>query len=212
MCGNGIRSLALHIFFTEKATAVRKRYLKEGIRIWAGAIKTLSILSVNELEQRGIVRVTMGPFRNSQISLHGYTNGFFRGYSTLSSVLLPKSSLPERLQAYSFGIGYNGEDDGEPHVVLVIRWEQYLQLLKTFAIASSPQSNREVMHALRSIVCTLGRDLTFATDLFPRFINFNLGVVLQDTIFMSTHERNLSPNREPVFDNKNEIFFANAIH
>lgn len=193
MCGNGIRSLSLHILLQAKDRQ-RDKYLKKGIRIWTGGgIKQVAIKDFDALAQTGIFEVNLGPFQTRLKSLTKYvTPTSFKGASSYSAVLFTKP-IPEPLKSRRFGLGFNGHLDGTPHLVLINTFFEYQQLLASLGIEIK---NTDLMTSLQRAVCILGNVFTFNKDIFPFGINFNLAVVDQGIIYMATHEKNLTPSSQ----------------
>lgn len=193
MCGNGIRSLALHILL-EASDRQREKYIKKGLRIWAsGEIKKVIIKSFDPSIQAGVFEVNLGPFQVGAKNLAKYVNPrAFKGASNFTSVLFTKP-VPDFLKIRRFGIGFNGDLDGQPHLSLVNNVFEYQQLLKNLGIETE---NADLMASLQRAVCILGNVFTFDKDIFPFGINFNLAVVDQGIVYMATHEKNLSSSRE----------------
>ncbi len=193
MCGNGIRSLALHIFL-EASDRQRRSYLKKGIRIWAGGeIKKVVIKNIDPNTQSGVFEVNLGPFQTRVKNLVKYVNpAAFKGATSFASVLFTKP-IPDFLKMRRFGIGFNGSLDGQPHLSLVNTVFEYQLLLKNLGIETE---NADLMASLQRAVCLLGNIFTFNKEVFPFGINFNLAVVDQGIIYMATHEKNLAPSRQ----------------
>lgn len=193
ICGNGIRSLALHILL-EASDRQRERYLKKGLRIWAGGeIKKVVIKSFDPTTQAGVFEVNLGPFQARAKNLAKYVNPrAFKGASNFASVLFTKP-IPDFLEMRRFGIGFNGGLDGQPHLSLVNTVFEYQLLLKNLGIETQ---NADLMASLQRSVCILGNVFTFNKEIFPFGINFNLGVVDQGIIYMATHEKNLALSKE----------------
>ena len=72
MCGNGIRSLALHIFLTHKKK--QQNYRENGITIWAGMTRTITINEIDDEDSCGFFSVEMGPFQHTKKSLGQFTS------------------------------------------------------------------------------------------------------------------------------------------
>lgn len=213
MCGNGIRSLAIHIVSSEKIAFLRQRYLHEGLHIWAGGKRNIRIISFDESSHIGSVHVDLGPFRNSKNDLSLYTNLHFKNIAECNSLSLPHNGASKYLESLRVGIGYNGDEDGEPHLVILTRWDEYLSLLQRTGYFEVPSSAQEILYSLRKTVCLLGRELTFLYKFFPQGINVNLALVLYDEIFMSTHERNLSSGKAQCLlsELKNQFCICNTM-
>jgi len=189
MCGNGIRALALHIMLTANNNE-RKKYLNEGIRIWAGSVKILKIEEFNNAQKTAMISVNLGKIRITAVELSPYINIDFFSQSNLSNITLQRAPV-ESLKGREFGIGFNGDTSGEPHIVLLNDENQYMSLIESFNL--SMNLNRDtIINNLRLIVSCFGKRITFNEDYFPHGINFNLALVLDKEIYMSTHERNMS--------------------
>jgi diaminopimelate epimerase len=195
MCGNGIRSLVLHILLTEKDKNQRNMFIENGIRIWAGSERIVSVESINLRSRAGIFRVDMGPFVSALQLLREFINPVFFDRKNLSTVIMPREKVPGLLREKVVGLGFNGRISGEPHLAVLYTLLEFHDLCRSLGFSTSNDS-RHIMHVLRGIVSALGKELTFAANLFPQGINFNIGVVLGSTIYMSTHERNLSPSKD----------------
>lgn len=213
MCGNGIRALALHIVLTENNFFIREKFLRDGIRIWAGGVKTIRVESFDATLNEGTISVEMGPFMCSKNALVSYVNSQFIRTETLKSLSITDLPNPILTEGFQLGIGFNGEEDGEPHLVMLSPWENYCTLLTRIGIKSKPSSRKEILDSLRRVVCFIGLHITFDQEIFPQGINVNLALTLNDGIYMSTHERNLSSGKDECFDlfQKNEYCRCNTM-
>lgn len=172
MCGNGIRALGLHLSLITGTNI---------LRIWAGSVKTVSILHTKN--STSVVTVDMDMFQTSRKALQRYIAvSHFPNVDNFSSVVLP---------GYEFlghvGIGFNGMEKGEPHVACIIKKDMFEGLLDGFLIRE-----KDSMSSLRKLTSCIGAQITFATDLFPQGINFNIGIIENEKIFVATHERNIA--------------------
>lgn len=190
MCGNGIRSLALHILLSEKNEERRNDFQKKGIKIWAGSVRNVKVVNLDYANKSAKVIVGLGKVQTKKSRLHTYVNVRRFNSDDLSKIKLSKIS-PNYLSTRKFGIGFNGEDVGEPHLVLINNLAQYRQLVKAFGL-SYDLDKETIISNLRLMVSFLGKKFTFAKEYFPNEINFNLALVADNRIYISTHERNMS--------------------
>lgn len=194
MCGNGIRSLALHIALTT-APSSKKAYRQDWISIWAGESRKVQIIDLDTVESGGKVKVALGSFRSDVKYLKSFiSEHYFKNFLSLNKVYLPEQLLPKDLQGRGWGIGLNGNKTGEPHLVLLVDEELLKSLLSyfeqpTFSLTST-------LLILSDLVCKLGNRLTFNKGLFPLGINVSIGLVKNGIIYLSTHERNLALSSE----------------
>lgn len=185
MCGNGIRCLALHIFLDNQE--LQERYLDDGIRIFAGSVRIITFNSVDIEEMTANVTVDLGQFRNDYSNLRQFL--CFSEIETIQNIF---QKFPFLEKKCSIGIGLNGDQTGEPHLVFLFTEENLQYVIQNLNII--PQEN--ITFNLRKIACRLGNVFTFDINLFPLGINVNIGCVMQDRIYISTHERNMLPSRE----------------
>ena len=176
MCGNGIRSLALHIYLNNEEK--NKKFA-----IWAGSIKKINIVKVNRKKNSGEVMVDMGVFVKANFDSVNFLNEI-----TAVSKLKVANHL-------IFTLGSNGHRQGgsEPHLVVLYTWSEFKKLCRQLNITSDA---KDTINILRNIVSTFGKEVTFATGIFPYGMNFNIGVVKDNRIYMATHERSLSISKE----------------
>lgn len=189
MCGNGIRSLALHVL-SESSQAKVGDFLENGINIWAGSVRKIF---VKELDKRGTsatVSVNLGKINTSLKSLAPYVNLGTGSFDELSRITFPKTAT-EYLSDREFGIGFNGDGAGEPHIALINNKKQYLGLVRAFNL-SEKLDKSTILRNLRTMVTCFGKRITFNSKHFPLGINFNIALILNDIIYVSTHERNMS--------------------
>ena len=100
MCGNGIRSLALHIVLEEKNAVQRQKYLSEGIKIWTCAgIMTVKISDFDISRKTGIFEVPLGPFNTR--STYGF-NGISSG-EPHAVMILDEENLRKLCDQYNLG-------------------------------------------------------------------------------------------------------------
>lgn len=189
MCGNGIRALSLHIL-SESSQAKRKKYLHNGITIWAGSIRKIIIGDFNESEGTAMIAVNLGKINITSDALAPYVNINSFSERELSRVRLPITAT-HYLSDRDFGIGFNGEVAGEPHVVLLNNKDQYLALVRAFNLPIK-LDKETLINNLRIMASCFGKRFTFNFKHFPLGINFNIALVLDGIIYMSTHERNMS--------------------
>ena len=192
MCGNGIRSLGLHLFL-ESDDNHRDIYLTEGINIWtaAGVLK-VQFKTIDTVNHQAIVEVKLGQFKFEMKNLFNFvSSGYFDNTNLTAINLNDYIDLPVNF-SNRFGIGFTGEDNGEPHLALILNQTEFYDLIAKLRI----NNNDDLMALLRKTVSYLGNYFTFNYELFPHGINFNLGIIKNDKIFMSTHERNLVASKE----------------
>ncbi len=190
MCGNGVRSLALHILNIAEP-GLRERYLDEGISFWFGDLKRVNI---NEFIENvsAVVEVDMGRFQNSSMTLKRYIDP--NHFKIIGSEIFNDTHLHEEyygLPAASYGYGFNGEEDGEPHLVSVLSEEEFNAARMRHEI-----NGDNMMDSIRRLVCKIGNKLTFDFEKFPLGINYSIGIISEGKVYMSTHERNLVPSCE----------------
>jgi len=166
MCGNGIRALALHIVL-HAPSRIKNMFIREGISIWAGEVRNVTIEDIDYQHDSGIFRVEMGPYTEMSFD--------FKRYSTI-----PHSAV--------YGAGFNGQTTGEPHVVILIAQSSLHEWYEAFPEICDSTNPAEIT---RILACKLGRQITFDLEAFPKGINTNIGIIDNDTITMSTHERNI---------------------
>lgn len=191
MCGNGIRALGLHLAL-HSSDELQKQFLSYGISIHAGEVRNLRIDSINPPNSFAKISVDMGVFQNEYQIMKSFLNDSFRNLN-LSQFFLEDKILPVDLQGSGFGLGLNGSQNGEPHLVLVLQLEEYIQLSNY--LQCEIDSRNSLMDSLRNVVSILGNKITFNSTLFPKNINFSIAVVVADRLFISTHERNLAPQK-----------------
>lgn len=197
MCGNGIRSLALHIFLTEQSEVKRNEYFHNGITIFAGECRTIQIESIDYKNRSGFISVDLGPYQNEVKKLSSFINSeLFSKHTVLSNI--PFNGQAPDLHGYSFSFGFNGKNIGEPHLTIFVK-NQHVE-------------PHEIITFLRAMATKLGNRLTFDSLLFPKGVNVNIAMEHEGRIFLSTHERNLSLNKETCLDEKNnEICHCNTL-
>jgi len=180
MCGNGICCLSLHIGLNQSAANGTSIY------IWAGSVKKTIINQIDNKNNSGKIEVDMNKFQCRKSVLQKFVNlKLFPNIETFSKISLP--NLPDFLKEYKFGIGFNGVDIGEPQLVLLVNKNKYEKILNEVI----PKKTENFMQNIRMITSSMGPIMTFDKNLFPQGINFNFGVIADDMIYMSTHERNI---------------------
>lgn len=190
MCGNGIRSLALHILLSENNKKNLHRFLKNGINIWAGSIRNVAVEELDKLNQSATISVNLGKINTSSKELAPYISLEYFPKGDLSQIRLSRV-VSDYLANREVGIGFNGDGAGEPHVVLVNNPGQYKKLVSVFNLPLD--LNREtIINNLREMAVCFGKRITFNSEVFPLGINFNIALVLNNIIYVSTHERNMS--------------------
>ncbi len=183
MCGNGIRSLVLHIILSS-SDQKRNDFLSEGMGIWAGEVRTVLVSDINFQEKSGTFRVEMGPF------------------TMLYAPMIIPHPLLKNMRIHS---GFNGQTTGEPHVVILITDEDLASWrVKCSAIARI----NDPLEIARTLVCLLGKDITFNSELFPRGVNVNVGLIQGNTISMSTHERNIHSSQSTCIADQQKNTFC----
>jgi diaminopimelate epimerase len=150
----------------------RKEFLSEGMGIWAGEVRTVSVSEINLQQKSGIFRVEMGLFTISYSSM------------IISHPLLKDMRIHG---------GFNGKTSGEPHVVILITDEDMANWKRKCVVIDSMNNPLEIA---RTLACILGKDITFNLELFPHGVNVNIGLIQGNTIYMSTHERNIHSSRD----------------
>jgi len=187
MCGNGIRSLALHIGLKNKLEE------NQEIKILAGSIKKIKIKSINFLNKNAEIMVNMGKFYSGENFSKKFIN---RNRLDENCMSIKITNIPcDILQNKYFGFGFNGdENNGEPHLVILFTINEFQKVFNDLFREIS-FNRRTLISSLRLFVVLLGNILTFDTNLFPKGININCGVVYQDKIYLSTHERNILSSR-----------------
>ncbi len=178
MCGNGIRALALHIVLSEKNEKVRRNYLEKGINIFAGEMRNVTVEEIDFIEGIGSFKVNMGIFQTSSNALSKYVD-----FENLNESLMDH-------------IGFNGVEEGEPHLVSILSLGNFVYMLEVEGIQIDLTDDIFIIENLRSIAARLGVRHTFDLNTFPKGINFNLTLVIGESVYVATHERNLSQNTE----------------
>ncbi len=176
MCGNGIRALALHIYLNNEEK-------NKKLNIWTGSVKLINIIKIDKERKSGEIMVDIGKFNTIDFN---------------SIELLNKIKLVSKLKLngdLTFTLGSNGiaQKTSEPHLVILYTWNEFKKLNKQLGITLNIQNTISI---LRNIVSTFGKEITFATDIFPSGINFNIGVTSNNNIYLATHERGLSTNKK----------------
>lgn len=188
MCGNGIRSLALHIFLSEQSETKRNEYIHNGIAIFAGELRTITIESIDIKNRSGFISVDLGPYQRKIKKLSSFINPeLFTKHTVLSNI--PFNGQAPDLHGYSFSFGFNGKKIGEPHLIIFVKNQNV-----------EPQ---EIIQFLRTMATKLGNRLTFDSLMFPKGVNVNIAMEHEGRIFLSTHERNLSLNKESCLQESN---------
>jgi diaminopimelate epimerase len=197
MCGNGIRSLALHIFLAEQSETKRNEYLHKGITIFAGELRTIQIESIDYKNRSGFISVDLGPYQREVKKLSSFINPeLFSKHTVLSNI--PFNGQAPDLHNYTFSFGFNGNTIGEPHLTIFVKNQNV-----------EPQ---EIITFLRTMATKLGNRLTFDSLLFPKGVNVNIAMEHEGRIFVSTHERNLSPNQKTCLEEiNNQICRCNTL-
>ncbi len=197
MCGNGIRSLALHIFLAEQSETKRNEYIHNGISIFAGELRTITIESIDITNRSGFISVDLGPYQREVSKVSSFINPeLFSKHTVLSNI--PFNGQAPDLHDYSFSFGFNGNTIGEPHLTIFVKNQNV-----------EPQ---EIITFLRTMVTKLGNRLTFDSVLFPKGVNVNIAMEHEGRIFLSTHERNLSLNKEScLHESTNGICRCNTL-
>ncbi len=198
MCGNGIRCLALHIVAAECNIQQQKKYLKDGIKIWAGDVKKVKVLNFNKVLVSAEVEVNLGRFYSDKDSSSSFINTLYFNTQSFDVFFLPSAlDIPDPFLKRKFGFGYNGDKHkGEPHLVLLNTLEDYEELSASLGLGLDLSSKGSILDSLRRMVCILGKEITFSREFFPLGVNVNIGVIIENTLYMATHERNLSEGKD----------------
>ena len=173
----------------------------------AGDMKTIRFEKINIRRKTARVTVDMGVFRSDKNHLASFAVLPDVVSHSLHNVLLPAAFLPDFLKDKAGGIGFNGDTEGEPHLVFLYTKEEFMARAKQYGFSSLSQ-NALLHRAIRQIVCAIGNQLTFNLSLFPKGINVNLGVVVGNTIYMATHERNLLPSQNACLTQQKKHIFC----
>lgn len=197
MCGNGIRCLALHIVVSEDNIQQQKKYLQTGIKIWAGDVKHVKVLNFNRALISADVEVNLGRFYSDKDSSSSFVNTVYFKNQSLDAFFLPlELDIPDPFYKRKFGFGYNGDKHkGEPHLVLLNTLEEYAKLSVNLGIGLDLSSKESILDSLSRVVCILGKEITFSRKFFPLGVNVNVGVFVENILYMATHERNLSEDK-----------------
>lgn len=175
MCGNGIRALALHIYLNNEEK-------NRKFAILAGSVKQINLVKFDRERKSAQVMVDMGKFNERNFN---------------SDQLLEKIKSLSKLKTNNniiFTLGSNGlSQEGEPHLVVLYTWNEFAKLSRRLNISLN---TRDITHILRNIASAFGKEITFETSLFPHGMNFNIGVIRDNHIYMTTHERSLSVSKE----------------
>lgn len=210
MCGNGIRSLALHIFLEEQDIKRKNFFKKQGIKIWAGSTKYIQIQNINREKNGGMIEVDVGKFKSNKQGMNRYMDyvlikenkNIFKKYVSPSlSFLMDKAYI---------GYGLNSSTTvGEPHVVLLYE-EKYLPFL-LHACTERRYGKRNILFVLRHIASLLGAHITFNKQLFPRGINLNIAIKKGEKFYIATHERNILPTKSACYKDQHKNVICRCV-
>lgn len=190
MCGNGIRALGFHLYLRNLK---RKTLEKQSIfRIFAGSVKKVRVLKISKFQTKATVSVELGEFRSKRIQLKEYVNvNLFGSIKDFNRFKMPPGLLLPALYSLNFGLGMNSDTYmGEPHIILLLDRSEYISLYEQFFTS---KITKHFQHGkLRIMTSYFGSKITFNKKFFPKGINFSIALIIENKIYISTHERNLN--------------------